>query len=273
MKKIVKILFLILIVSSLFIFTGCENKENIIDEGGSYKLGTYVDIGTNILDLNSIKLQDNTHPKTDWRIFNKDKNGGMWLILSSYLPNDKINVTNMNLVTGEEEYPEYSIKSNTDRKTLLNALKSDFSSLIKNSKIYKKNGVKVKGGTDLKTWVDSWNSNKNYPQLSTKTYPNMEDGLDGMWIKYATDSLGSNSIILSKEKGHKDTLYFPGNLCFGYWLASPAQNNINCIMGVTSDFSIFSSLVENEGIAFRPVVYLPSTIQLTEKNNILVVEN
>ena len=54
-----------------------------------FNCGQYINLETNILNLNNTVLADGSYPQADWRVLKKDENG-IWLILADYLPQNKL---------------------------------------------------------------------------------------------------------------------------------------------------------------------------------------
>lgn len=306
MKKVfIGIVLLVVMISSLLMLTGCgkndqenqnieesknsENESNIsirksssrdfVDEenslknsDGTYKLGTYVDIGTNILDLEDLEFQDGTSPKADWRLFyNQEETGVKVLILSSYLPNDYFDFDNVKLET--EGY--YDVYSEDDRTELLEGLYSErYSEIIKDSDLHSNQGVNVFGGPTVEEWIQSWNSNRSYTELEIDTTI-MDDNWVGVYVGKSSDVLDQSTLDISTccKKGYKDTLYFPYtdeiNNCYGYWLASPAATGDGYIMRIHSNGLMSYYNYNGKGHGIRPIIYVPSDVQFEEEDGVL----
>ena len=247
-----------------------EVSNFISKENRKYELGAYVDIGTNILDLEKDKLMDGTLPKSDWRVFNEDENG-VWLIFTGYMPNERYNPTSRGIeLGGNNEDAKYQIYfKDGDRKKFFNILNSDFSEVIKDSKLYGKTGVKVKGGIDLANFVDSWNA-KGYKKIKIES-KEMSDGLVGYSLNWENESDCYSFLDLNDElDGALDTLYNPMRFgeYFAYWLATPSTRDWNAMvsMGYYCELGGFDIHDKQHGL--RPVIYIPSEYQLDTSNEI-----
>ena len=235
--------------------------------------GQYVNLGTNILDLNNVTLEDGSHPAADWRVFSKDANGGLWLILADYMPNEngKLNVVDVGLLKGTGNRAVYNVYSSAPRETLINGLKgiisgkANWNGLIAGSDLYDSNNnlinsnIKVQGAVDLETWAASWNANTGYTQLTL-----------------STDSVGYKinngyNIDLSGNTGFNNTLYFPHktyqNEVYGYWLASLSAASTYSVVYVTHNGYVNYNRYDDSYYGVRPAVYLPSTVKLNTPEN------
>lgn len=228
--------------------------------------GQYVDLGTSILpktgDTITIKLEDNEQPLADWRVFLKDSNNGVWLILADYMPVSVFSVSDVGLDANSQtdRYVKYAIYSRTDRKTLKDGLngvisgKANWNGLISGSDLYDNgnlinNNIQVKGAFELEEWIESWNANSNYSQLESIYYASAVSGissaqgykLKGGYTNVSRDTENTLGFVayvnIDSTKGsddYRDTLYFPhhnrdsfdgSNHCDGYWLASYSSLN------------------------------------------------
>ena len=245
--------------------------------------GQYVNLGTNILDLNNVTLEDGSHPAADWRVFSKDANGGLWLILADYMPNEngKLNVVDVGLLKGTGNRAEYNVYSSAPRETLINGLKgiisgkSSWNGLIAGSDLYDSNSnlinsnIEVQGAVDLETWAASWNENTGYTQLTLSTNSVGYKINNGLYIN------------LSGNTGRNNTLYFPHktyqninnetNEVYGYWLASPSAQGANYVMYVYFNGYVNNYGYNNAYCGVRPAVYLPSTVKLNTSGTVWTI--
>ena len=245
--------------------------------------GQYVNLNTSILDLNNVTLEDSTHPASDWRVFSKDSNGGVWLILADYMPNSSFDVSTVGLEKGDGDYATHGVYSNTDRATFLSGLAhNNWSNLITGSSVAGATGVQVKGAVDINTWKDSWNANPGYTTLYTDTYSNqhsgnnMSDGLDGYYVGNSENPT-TCWYDLRSDGGYGNTLYFPHqdgvNKCYGYWLASPSAIGADNVVDVFCFCNMYCGRYVNNDLGVRPAVYLPSNIQLDTSGAVWTIAN
>ena len=238
--------------------------------------GQYVNIGTNILDLNNITLSDGTHPESDWRIFNSDEIG-TYLILASYLPQSKLpEDTGLYLTT-----QPYCVRHSTSRVELLNSLNNEaiWKELISNNtSLYYNSKVKVRGTVDLPTWIESWNKNPGYTTLYTnRTDTVMSDNLYGYSIGTTSDTTGHN-IRLNKELGYSNTLYYPHrgavSGCEAYWIASPCSLETDSVRYVREDGYIWCYGYSNASYhGLRPIIFIPNDIQFNTSGSVWTIAN
>ena len=194
--------------------------------------GQYIDIGTNIIDR-SIELQDGTTPKSDWRVFKKDDNG-VWLILSSYMPNSSFDVTTVGLEVSPDEHSAYGVTTRQERAVMINGLNnSNWIHLIDGSSVSDISGVRAKGAFELEEWIKSW-EDKGYTNLNTRTVYmqnyNDEWSTTITWGYYVyrdeESDTTTEAYIGGDTAGCSDTLYMPHkglmSNVFGYRLASPS---------------------------------------------------
>ena len=222
-----------------------------LTELASSSLGDYVDVGTDLLDR-TITLADGSKPLTDWRVFNKDENG-TWLMLSNYLLQSEIpSGTGLTNVTAP-----YNVKHSSNRTGLLNGLnnQSVWRSLLTGTSLQNNSNVIVKGGIDLPTWVESWNSNVGYTTLY------IASNSTGYKIGNSVNP-STNFISLKSDEGYNNTLYYPEKEkllnCGGYWLNSLSADGDKSAVCV----KFFGELAFNwysvdEG-GVRPVIYIPN---------------
>lgn len=255
-------------------------KVTPVSEITSSQYGQYVNLGTNILDLNNVTLSDDTHPQADWRVFRKDANG-VWLILSDYMPNTSFDVSTVGLQVSSDA--TYGVNSNANRKILINGLKgislgkSNWNGLIAGSDLYDSNNnlinsnIKVQGAIDLDTWVASWNE-KYTPTLYTATTASeMYDGLNGYYV----GDKENPGTVQYKISSSSKTLFFPHTSivsnCTGYWLASPSAYHDQRVMNVYYSGYVFNGDYGYTTYGVRPAVYLPNEIKLDMSNSVWTI--
>ena len=251
--------------------TGSNNNQN--NNGGTTvaditvaNYGTYVDLGTNLLDLENTTLSDNTHPAADWRVFYKDA-GGVWLILADYLPVESGTIgSSVVSNVGLETYNTYGVYSNVSRTDLISRLNGNWNSLIEGSDVLGETGILVKGAVDLPTWVASWNQNADYTHLYYEniTEPDNNTYYAAGYIISDTEPIETFAISVDND----DTLYFPHetdiNECVAYWLASLSAWDDIWVMNAGT-YSIGYEIYDTSSeyyIGIRPIVYLPSNVLL-----------
>ena len=244
--------------------------------------GQYVNLNTSILDLNNVTLEDSTHPASDWRVFSKDSNGGVWLILADYMPNSSFDVSTVGLEKGDGDYATHGVYSNTDRATFLSGLAhNNWSNLITGSSVAGTTGVQVKGAVDVNTWKDSWNANYTSDTLYTRLIETADIDNSNFYAEgYGigeSEPVTSTWVDLSGKTGYSNTLYYPhksaSNYCYGYWLASPSALDTGLVMYVGYYGDVGDTSYDSGSFGVRPAVYLPSNIQLDTSGAVWTVAN
>ena len=206
-----------------------------------------------VTSLNNVTLDD-------WKVFYVEGNY-TYLILSDYLPNSAVNITNVGKVG------KYLVYSNS-RENLINAMttSSNWSSLligILNGKSIDYStsadtNIKAMGSPTLDLYVNSWNA--KYPSNLIYTATNS----NGYY--YVGNSENPTSTLVGKP--NSDVLYYPHTSgyedCYGYFLASPSAHGVDYLMDVCSNGEVRFKLYDyayNYGVgdAFRPVICLPSS--------------
>ena len=284
MKKNISLKFLLPVIV-VVVLTGCLNKSSDIDTTGKSKetqmnvsdistsdYGKYVDLGTDILDLN-IKLSDGTLPKTDWRVFYKDSNG-IWLMMSDFMPNTKFDVKSVGIEVADfdDTYKKYNVRSSKSRASLIEGLNGDWKNLIKGSYVSEMSGVEVKGAIDLEKWVASWNEKYPKSKIFIAKETGMKDTIDWGWFLSRTEPAKDTLVDMKGLEGYidrtkVDSLYFTHtedlDNCFGYWLSSPsAQHRADGVIFVGYTGKAGYNPYSSPYYGVRPVVYLPSDIKL-----------
>ena len=238
--------------------------------------GKYVDLGTNILDK-TIELEDGTKPAADWRVFKKDSNGGVWLILADYMPNAKFDVSTVGLIA--ENNSTYNVTTDSERGVLINGLNdSNWSNLINSSDAAGISGVRVKGSFELEEWIESWEdsgyTNLNARSVAMANY-NDEWYTTVTWGYYIYKDWESNTTVATdlstNTDGYANTLYFPHHEgtddCYGYRLASPSAIGRLDVMTVWERGAVGNSNCKASNIAVRPAVYLPYNVVVSTSGN------
>ena len=121
------------------------------------------------------------------------------------------------------------------------------------------------GGPTVSMWMESWNA--TYP--SDKLYYNRASGT-GYYVKAggqpSTSDYSISSSTMSAKTGYNNTLYYPHQSalsnCYGYCLASPSANSTNYEMYVNCDGYVDYHSYDLNLYGVRPVVCLPSNVQL-----------
>ena len=249
----------------------------------SAQLGDYVDIGTNILDLQNITLSDNSHPTTDWRVFNKDENG-TWLMLADCLPKSSL-PSGTGLITNPDNNYPYSIYASS-RSYVLDGLNSDgWNDLLDNTLLEDIDGVVVKGGTSIETWVESYNLYLYNTQLTVINYGDERKVFGGYSNAERTISNNVNDFPCYLDLNSTlNTLFFPhidNHNCYIINTPFYANGNHKCVFNVVYDDGGLNGIdcnnnqwSEYERWGLRPVVYIPNSVQFSSQGNVYtVVEN
>ena len=213
----------------------------------------------------------------NWKVFYVDGNY-TYIIYGDYLPNSAVSSTiktNYNLVNGKGDY---SIKSLTNRKDLMDAMTttSNWADLINNgsingialsSEVKNDINVKAKGSPTLDLYVNSWNAKYLSDKIYTaQTASAMSDGFNGYYLSITNNppETSEYEVQMSTTTGYSDALYYPHTSsyeeCGGYWLASPSGSSDSDMMRVHSNGSLDYNSNGNAYFAFRPVICLPSSI-------------
>ena len=243
-----------------------QSKIEPIVEVDSTVVGQYVDIGTNILNLNSITLSDGTHPKADWRVFKNDDDGGVWLILSDFLPGTKLPAnTGLKVCTSP-----YCINGSS-RSIMVSGFskKTQWKELIKGTTCYSREDVIVKGAFTLEEWVASWNLNPNYTHLNGKE----QSASFRLWYDNGngTDNVSSNG-------GYNNSLYFTHKAqvsnCWGYWLSSDNASGVGNIVKIRCSGHVYcNDYNANTYYGVRPGVYIPPSMKLDTSGDVWTIQN
>ena len=205
---------------------------------------------------------------SDWKVFYKETKGNTkytWIILSDYLPNSYVNISNIS------KSGSYKVYSNS-RTNLINAMtiKENWSDLVNNGSI---NGTalstEVKGDTNVKAmgspilelWRDSWNA--NHAGENNDIF--IDQNSTGYLVQKGNNPGSSDYSASMGNTGTLTNLYFPhtsatSDECYGYWLASPSANSAYRVMNVYYDGLVNGYDYDTTYFAFRPVVCLPSSV-------------
>lgn len=306
MKNLKKILIIALIIIALFViliffekggtfFYKVDNmsqlkgkegiQDNSVQNSGNNKsqtishdkitienYGEYVDLQTNIIVKDNIALEDRSIPKTDWRIFHKDNDGGIYLILSDYLPYSYESTINSGLSDAGEEY-SHNWRSSVSRVDLLNKLndESKWNKLLPEK--YINQGMKVTGAITLDTWVESWNA-KGYTKLYISKKTETKDGLEGCYIDTTENSESTYKDLSTDTEGYGNSLYFPHknstarNMVYAYTLATPSASDDNYLVNISLCGSVFYDYYSHIFDGLRPAIYIPSDVKLIYENDV-----
>ena len=219
-------------------------------------IGTSVNYSTS---LNGVTLDS-------WKVF-YNEGDYTYIILSDYLPNSAVNISNL-------IYPfQYGFVERGCRNNLLAAMstKSNWDELLTNGSINnvplnltRTNDVWAIGSPTIELWLDSWNSNTNYPTIYAK-YENPASGItnDGYYVGFE-ENPSSYHINVQID----DELYFPQRPEMNvskYWINSPSAasygNQFSCALITVYDYKAVSSDLGYDQVAgFRPVIRLPISV-------------
>lgn len=211
----------------------------------------------------------NEQTLSDWKVLYTDSEK-TYLILGDYLPNEALNIANI------EKNGTYSAYTNENRKVIIDAISAEsgnWDSLLtgKLNKVVSVNetqgaDVWAMGAPSVSLWVNSWNAKYTSDKLYTaETASAMSDGLKGYYIG-DSENPTSNSVDLSGKTGYNNALYYPNkNLvdedrCSGYWLAAPSAQADNNIMCIDYNGSVTNNSYSSNSYALRPVICLPTSI-------------
>ena len=214
----------------------------------------------------------------NWKVFYIDGDYTT-LILADYLPNAAIDTTQTGFTNlSKSTYaPTYGIYANSSRIQLLDAMttKSNWTSLLTGTI----NGTPINyaGTTDTNIWamgsptldlyVNSWNTKYPTDTIYTATTTSaMSDGLNGYYVGLTENptTYYLDYQEMQAKEGYNNTLYYPHqevvDKCYAYWLASPSADHVNYVMTVYYYGRVNYYGYGNYGVAFRPVVSLPTNI-------------
>ena len=245
-----------------------QNYKYWVTNTGNVTLDEPIRIGDTInysTSLNGVTLDN-------WKVFYEDENY-TYIILADYLPNSAVSSTiktNYNLTNGTGDY---SIKSTTNRKDLIDAMTTtlNWSSLLTgtlngNNIDYRTStdtNIKAMGSPTLDLYANSWNAKyPSNPIYTAQTASTMIDGYNGYYVSGTNNPPTTSEYRVSKST--TDRLYYPHNKiyekCHGYWLASPSAYSNGSVVHVECYGSVYSYGYGDTNFAFRPVVSLPSNI-------------
>ena len=216
--------------------TVTPTKLQTIDTLTKNNYGDYID-----LDQSVVGTDDATD---DWRILYNDKtNNVIYAILADYLPNNNDAVTESHLnKVGGKKYNVYSLTSRDDLLEKLNNTTA-WQTLIPEEL---RSNCQVKGAITTEKILASYN----------EKYGTNKDPAVNNYIYFYKDN--------DSSKG-ADTLYMPRQGwyegCSGYWLAT-LVGNANHVMYVRHEGLLNSDGNLNPNLGIRPVVALPSDIQV-----------
>ena len=234
--------------------------------------GKYVDLGTNLLGQGTDK---------DWRIFYKDDQGRIYLILADYLPNSNSISSNVGLTTSGTYNVYEPYGDGLHRQAFLDKLNDGASwktQIFGATPDAKYANVTVKGAIDLETWTKAWNERYGGTEadrlyidntLSAKGY-NIKRGSAATSSDYGVDLSDTTEYTESSN-----TLFWPHKAeeqgCYGYWLASPSAKGTYSVMIVFCNGAVGNGVYNFTNYGVRPAVYLPSYILLEEVDGVYSV--
>ena len=205
----------------------------------------------------SVTVEGKTYD--NWKIFYSD-DGGTYIIYGDYIKNP----TTVAIGTNIEQNGDYNIYSLSNREDLIN---SNWNNLL--TEKLEKLGATASIGPTIDVWSKSWNSNSGYIQVYIE-----EDDTEGWYIDINGNPKAndSNYAYLYNSVGYKtdtNNLYFPHTDmyegCKGYWIASPSTDQDGIMLyEVSSSGIVWGATYNVPDLGVRPVIYLPSTIQLTK---------
>ena len=216
--------------------TVTPTKLQTIDTLTKNNYGDYID-----LDQSVVGTDDTTD---DWRILYKDKkNNVIYAILADYLPNNNDAVTESHLnKVGGKKYNVYSLTSRDDLLEKLNNTTA-WQTLIPEEL---RSNCQVKGAITTEKILASYNekygTNKD-PAVNNYIY----------FYKYNDSSKGADTLYMPRQGWYEG--------CSGYWLAT-LVGNANHVMYVRYEGFLNSDGNLNPNLGIRPVVALPSDIQV-----------
>ena len=241
--------------------------------------GQYIDLGTNILTKN-IELADGTTPNADWRIFKKDTDG-VWLILADYMPNSAFDVTTVGLDVSAN--PVYGVTTTSERGVMINGLNNNnWVNLISGSDVDGISGIQVKGAPDIEQWVSSW-KDKGYTNLNIRSVYmqnyNDEWSTTITYGYYIYKDNESNTTVFTNVSddtlGYANTLYFPHNTeidgCSNYRIASPSACGRQDVLYVGKLGRIGNANRTLDTCGVRPIVFIPSSVNLNATSSIWTI--
>ena len=252
-----------------------SGKEGDDSEGNGVALSTitssnygdYIDLGQNVIGTSATS--------DDWRIlYNDTTNNVVYAILADYLPRNNPSVA----ASGLQSSGTYSVYSTSDRDSFIAGLNhaTAWNSLIPNSLVSR--GATASGAASAEILIASYNekhgTSLNYtdcPYLwnDPSNPPSLEDignnnyspeDIDSLYMPNPDQNLG---LDYDNPRGG----YSSGTGCSYYYLATPYR--VNCVLQV-SDIGRLWKLwgCNQEGSALRPIVSLPSNIQVTNSNGV-----
>ena len=265
-------------------YKGYEIKVHLDGKVGNAKTvegisaGNYGDYINYDVDLEIDGDQDGDRTDIDdWRIFYKDKLGNIFIIASDYVPVSKLEGTGMT-TTGTYQAYWNSVPNYTEIDTKVarlfkfgfnysNSAINAMSNHLLNKNLWSNfgngiNGATAIGGPTLEMYVDSWNA-KGYTKLYCNNTTN-----EGYCVGTENKPKYWSVDMSSDSKGYEDTLYYPHksdyNSCFGYWLAAPSANGSDYLVYVRSDGHVCFGGYFYDICGMRPVVCLPSGVNVTQ---------
>ena len=205
-------------------------------------------------------------------------------MLADYLPKSKL-PSGTGLITHPDSNYPYSIYAHT-RSDFLNGINNvGWKNLLQNTSLENVDGVVVKGAIDIENWVESFNSNPEYTQLTVSDYGDERRVFGGYSDAERTTpyQMGTWTCYLDLNCA-SNTLYFPHIDNNSFYLLNSAyyvgDGNHKCVHVIVLDEISFGGADCNnnqwsqyERWGLRPVVYIPNTIQFTSLGSVWTLGN
>ena len=231
--------------------------------------------------------------QNDWRIFYSDGTQ-IFLITGDYIntaETNRINTTATGMTTSSYsaywasgsvpafqtvdsttltrfKATEYTLQSGINNSKCVSTLLND-----NNWSSYKDSGNKAEkaiGSPTVEMWMDSWNT--RYPRDKVYRKASTDTSYPGYYVGTSQDptTTSIDYSVMSAKEGYNNKLYYPHTSSYngtnGYWLASPAAGNSNCVLVVS-----YNGLVDYGGydyslLGVRPVVSLNSGITVNAED-------
>lgn len=217
--------------------TVIDKKTITLAEATNANIGDYIDLGNDPLGKG-----DRTK---NWRILYVEK-GTVYVILADYLPNSSGYATNAGLNTKNA----HSVYSATDRKTLIDGL------------------------THKTAWNDLANGIEKAQVTATPTAELLMKSYNTKHYELTEDLVYTNYPTLDTT----DDLYVPhtsridGEACNGYWLMTEFTDNDTSSWRVNFDGTIGNNDFNSQSYGIRPVVALPSSTEVINRDNLWIIQ-
>ena len=208
--------------------------KEVVSAISNDNIGEYIDLGNDIIGSNGSTTDD-------WRILYVE-NGNVYAILADFLPNSTNYATNagLNLVTNKP----YGVNSTVNRADLLTKLttNSNWSGLT--------NGITGATATGAPTEELILNSYRT--EAGKEPTNNTFDS-----------TIENYSLYVSQTGDYNGT--------HNYWLATEASGNTTDLKGIRYSGEVRQDSYNNQYMGLRPVVLLPSSVNVTKNGNIWIV--